>query len=145
MTVFADKVVGTIGGGHVEFEAIAEARALLNESDASTPTFPLPSPLFPQSPPSFPRRRESISAYQKRYVLGPSLGQCCGGVMTLRYEINSCLGNKYAGYNLIYCENRLNYATYHQTQHALPLRRCTQAFDPAFATHAPHGRASARG
>ena len=100
MTVFADKVVGTIGGGHVEFEAIAEARALLNESDASTPTFPLPSPLFPQSPPSFPRRRESISAYQKRYVLGPSLGQCCGGVMTLRYEINSCLGNKYAGYRL---------------------------------------------
>ena len=72
MVVFADKVVGTIGGGHVEFEAIAEARALLNRSDTSN---------------------------EKRYVLGPSLGQCCGGVMILRYEKNNYLGTENAGYS----------------------------------------------
>ena len=75
MAVFANQIVGTIGGGHVEFEAIAEARVLLNG-------------------------RESTSAtYEKRYVLGPSLGQCCGGVMVLNYEKYSTLGNKYAGYS----------------------------------------------
>jgi xanthine dehydrogenase accessory factor len=90
MAVFANELIGTIGGGHVEFEAIAEARALLNGSDASSP--------------SFPRRRESTEddnpkSYEKRYVLGPSLGQCCGGVMIIHYEKYSCSGNKYAGYS----------------------------------------------
>ena len=93
MAVFASQIVGTIGGGHVEFEAIAEARALLNGSGTSSPS-------FPQSTPSFPRRRESTAeAYEKRYVLGPSLGQCCGGVMTLHYEKHSALGSKHAGYS----------------------------------------------
>ena len=94
MAVFASQIVGTIGGGHVEFEAIAEAIALLNGSDTSSL--------------SFPRRRESTAdayekcyeeSYEKRYVLGPSLGQCCGGVMVLHYEKYSILGNKYAGYS----------------------------------------------
>ncbi len=101
MAVFASQIVGTIGGGHVEFEAIAEARALLSGSGTSSPS-------FPQSTSSFPRRRESTTdayekryeeSYEKRYVLGPSLGQCCGGVMLLRYEKYSTLGNKYAGYS----------------------------------------------
>jgi xanthine dehydrogenase accessory factor len=74
MAVFANQIVGTIGGGHVEFEAIAEARALLKDRDSTA------------------------EAYEKRYVLGPSLGQCCGGVMVLCYQKYSCLGNKYAGY-----------------------------------------------
>jgi xanthine dehydrogenase accessory factor len=75
MAVFANQIVGTIGGGHVEFEAIAEARALLKD-------------------------RESIAdAYEKRYVLGPSLGQCCGGVMVLHYEKYSTLGNKHDVYS----------------------------------------------
>ena len=90
MAVFASKIVSTIGGGHVEFEAIAEARALLGESYSSNP--------------SFPRRRESTvddnpKSYEKRYVLGPSLGQCCGGVMVIHYEKYSCSGNQYAGYS----------------------------------------------
>ena len=86
MAVFAAHIVGTIGGGHVEFEAIAEARSLLNGADTSLP--------------SFPRRRESTTAtYEKRYVLGPSLGQCCGGVMTLYYEKYSCSDSKYADYS----------------------------------------------
>lgn len=58
MAVFADGVVGTIGGGHLEYQAMAAARAQLQAG---------------------PARAES------RFVLGPSLGQCCGGVMNLRF------------------------------------------------------------
>jgi xanthine/CO dehydrogenase XdhC/CoxF family maturation factor len=58
MAVAADAVVGTIGGGHLEFQAIAEARRLLRAPGAPG----------------------------VRYALGPSLGQCCGGVMHLRFE-----------------------------------------------------------
>jgi xanthine dehydrogenase accessory factor len=88
MAVFATKVVGTIGGGHVEFEAISEARELLKGSNTSSP--------------SFPRRRESTAddkpkSYEKRYVLGPSLGQCCGGVMVIYYQKYSCSGSKDKG------------------------------------------------
>lgn len=80
MAVFASQIVGTIGGGHVEYEAIAEARALLKTAE---------------------KEREQAEPYSKRYVLGPSLGQCCGGVMTLFYEKYSYSGSKYAGYSQI--------------------------------------------
>ena len=59
MGVFERDVVGTIGGGHVEFTAIAEARRRL------------------RGEPGEPVRR---------YALGPSLGQCCGGVVHLRFD-----------------------------------------------------------
>lgn len=59
MAVFSDTVVGTIGGGHLEHQAIAQARALL---------------------------RGEPDGELARFVLGPSLGQCCGGVMNLRFE-----------------------------------------------------------
>jgi xanthine dehydrogenase accessory factor len=59
MAVFADAVVGTIGGGHVEFQAIALARRRLAGETG-----------------------EAVV----RFALGPSLGQCCGGVMFLRFE-----------------------------------------------------------
>lgn len=59
MLVFADAIDGTIGGGHVELQAIANARAWLSGGDAPV---------------------------ERRYMLGPSLGQCCGGAMTLRFE-----------------------------------------------------------
>ena len=59
MAVFGTGIVGTIGGGRVEFDAISEARQRLSASP-----------------------RESLL----RYALGPSLGQCCGGVMELRFE-----------------------------------------------------------
>jgi xanthine dehydrogenase accessory factor len=59
MAVFAGRVLGTIGGGHLEFDAIAAARAAL----AGRP---------------FEARR--------RFALGPSLGQCCGGVVHLGFE-----------------------------------------------------------
>jgi xanthine dehydrogenase accessory factor len=60
MAVASDGVVGTIGGGKLEFDAIADARALL----AGQPVAP-----------------------ERRFALGPSLGQCCGGVVRLRYQL----------------------------------------------------------
>ena len=60
MAVTADALIGTIGGGKLEFDAVADARALL----AGQP----------------------VDA-QRRFALGPSLGQCCGGVVWLRYEL----------------------------------------------------------
>jgi xanthine dehydrogenase accessory factor len=64
MGVFADGTgtgaVGTVGGGHLEHEAMALARRALNA--------------------------EPIDA-ERRFVLGPSLGQCCGGVVHLRFEL----------------------------------------------------------
>ncbi|MEO6624750.1 MAG: xanthine dehydrogenase accessory protein XdhC [Burkholderiaceae bacterium] len=59
MAVFGADIVGTIGGGRVEFDAIDEARERLSAA-----------------------QREPL----QRYALGPSLGQCCGGVMVLRFE-----------------------------------------------------------
>jgi xanthine dehydrogenase accessory factor len=61
MAVFAGGVVNTIGGGHLEFQAIEAARALLGAGAGAG---------------------ESV----RRYALGPSLGQCCGGVVHLRFE-----------------------------------------------------------
>lgn len=58
MAVTGQGLVGTIGGGHLEFEAIAEARRHL--SGAAGPDV-------------------------VRYPLGPTLGQCCGGVVYLRF------------------------------------------------------------
>jgi xanthine dehydrogenase accessory factor len=63
MAVFADALIGTIGGGHLEFEVIDRARALLTVEGNDKP----PAELM-------------------RLALGPSLGQCCGGVVHLRLE-----------------------------------------------------------
>ena len=59
MLVFADAAVGTIGGGHLELKALQGARALLAGRDGA------------------PRR--------EHFPLGPALGQCCGGAVTLAY------------------------------------------------------------
>ena len=59
MAVFAQHQVNTVGGGHLELQALTQARALLRGGQAS--------PVL-------------------RYALGPSLGQCCGGVVDLAYE-----------------------------------------------------------
>ncbi|MGJ7555892.1 xanthine dehydrogenase accessory protein XdhC [Variovorax sp. RB3P1] len=61
MAVWADSLTATIGGGQLEFQATKEARDLL----AGT--------------------RAPFGGIQ-RYPLGPSLGQCCGGVMFLSYQ-----------------------------------------------------------
>ena len=62
MAVFQNTLVGTIGGGQIEHQATAIARNLLVTSDKAEP-------------------------FTQRFALGPSLGQCCGGVMHLRFEV----------------------------------------------------------
>jgi xanthine dehydrogenase accessory factor len=57
MLVAADEAWGTIGGGHLEWCALRDARALIAAS----------------GPP-----------VEQQVALGPSLGQCCGGVVRLR-------------------------------------------------------------
>jgi xanthine dehydrogenase accessory factor len=58
MLVAAHEVQGTIGGGHLELNAIADARRLLTEAGA---------------------------AHRQHVALGPSLGQCCGGALDLHF------------------------------------------------------------
>ncbi len=60
MLVGANEVHGTIGGGHLELKAIASARQMLAEGS----TLPL----------------------EHHFPLGPALGQCCGGAVTLRWS-----------------------------------------------------------
>jgi xanthine dehydrogenase accessory factor len=59
MLVGVDETLGTIGGGHLELKAITAARAALASGVA-------------------PRSEQS-------FALGPSLGQCCGGAVTLAF------------------------------------------------------------
>ncbi len=63
MLVDLGQEVGTIGGGHLELQAIALARQALTEA----PTLP------------------SLNTWQHRFPLGPALGQCCGGVVDLGF------------------------------------------------------------
>ena len=60
MAVFTEGVEGTIGGGHLEWDALRAARDALLSGGAS--------------------------AWHQRVPLGPRLGQCCGGVVELRFE-----------------------------------------------------------
>ena len=60
MLVTASRALGSIGGGHLELKAIAHARAMLATGDTST--------------------------HSQHYPLGPALGQCCGGAVTLGFE-----------------------------------------------------------
>jgi xanthine dehydrogenase accessory factor len=63
MVVWRDEFTGTIGGGNLEYQALAAARALLaGRADAPGP------------------------GEVRDYALGPSLGQCCGGMVRLSYE-----------------------------------------------------------
>jgi len=60
MAVFGADMLGSIGGGHLEFEATAEARRRLSGG---------------------------VGVPLVRYTLGPALGQCCGGEVQLRFEL----------------------------------------------------------
>jgi len=57
MLVAADQAWGTIGGGHLEWAAIRDARALIAAGG---------------------------EVLEQQVALGPTLGQCCGGVVRLR-------------------------------------------------------------
>ncbi|WUR14369.1 xanthine dehydrogenase accessory protein XdhC [[Empedobacter] haloabium] len=60
MLVTARSQLDTIGGGHLELKAVEIARGMLARADASV--------------------------QYERFPLGPSLGQCCGGVVWLAFE-----------------------------------------------------------
>ncbi|CAH0991375.1 hypothetical protein SIN8267_01478 [Sinobacterium norvegicum] len=60
MVVTAEQLFGTIGGGHLEYKALAKAQALIAGNDSDQ--------------------------HIEHFALGPSLGQCCGGSATLMFE-----------------------------------------------------------
>lgn len=60
MLVTPDGFAGTVGGGHLEHRAIDMARTMLEEGGL---------------------------ARLERFALGPSLGQCCGGIAHLVFEV----------------------------------------------------------
>ncbi|MDR3437308.1 xanthine dehydrogenase accessory protein XdhC [Telmatospirillum sp.] len=60
MVVTADNLFGSIGGGSLEFQAAAVARGMLTEG----------------------RRQPKL----EKSLLGPDMGQCCGGAVTLVFE-----------------------------------------------------------
>ncbi len=60
MLVSRERLLDTIGGGHLEMRAVEIARAMLQDG----------------------RQR-----HLERFALGPSLGQCCGGVVHLAFEL----------------------------------------------------------
>ena len=60
LLVAATESCGTVGGGHLEWKAVARAREMLRADDHG-----------PRS---------------EQFALGPSLGQCCGGAVTLAYR-----------------------------------------------------------
>ena len=82
-------IIGTIGGGQLEFQAIGEARRLLHENLQGMGDQPH------EESPGLPRQVLSPRVLSPRvlppqvfrYPLGPSLGQCCGGEVHLRYEL----------------------------------------------------------
>ena len=72
MAVFAADQIGTVGGGRLEFEALSEARQQLSR--------------FVEA--GVPAHNPNVGVNQlRRFALGPTLGQCCGGEVHLRFEL----------------------------------------------------------
>ena len=69
MLVGNEETLGTIGGGHLELKAIALARKMLADS------------------PGIRGEMETGDGNRlmRSFALGPSLGQCCGGAVTLAF------------------------------------------------------------
>ncbi|HET8870632.1 MAG TPA: xanthine dehydrogenase accessory protein XdhC [Aquabacterium sp.] len=67
MIVGTDQIAGTIGGGHLEWRAVSLARQALSE--------------WAQD-----RSGLTRSSWHQVFALGPTLGQCCGGSVTLAFE-----------------------------------------------------------
>ena len=59
MIVTAQHTLGTIGGGHLELQSIAVARAMLAAN--------------------------MVTAIRRHFALGPALGQCCGGAVDVAF------------------------------------------------------------
>ena len=93
MVVTGQQTLGSVGGGHLEFQAIHKARQWLADRSPGASFADCQSfeggvvseqtdiCLDPQDDPPNHKR-----IWQQRFALGPSLGQCCGGVVWLCYE-----------------------------------------------------------
>lgn len=68
MLVAEGRETGTIGGGRLEFDALAHARALLRKDQADT-------------------LQRTWNRDVRQWVLGPGLGQCCGGAVRVLFEV----------------------------------------------------------
>ncbi|MBT6256525.1 MAG: xanthine dehydrogenase accessory protein XdhC, partial [Alphaproteobacteria bacterium] len=66
MLIRTEQITGTIGGGRLEYEAIAIARNLMEQAARNT--------------------KSGFIRYWQRFALGPSLGQCCGGAVMILFE-----------------------------------------------------------
>ena len=64
MLVSLRDTAGTVGGGHLELKAIEHARVMLRDGHFDT----------------------QIDTHIEHFPLGPALGQCCGGAVTLSYS-----------------------------------------------------------
>lgn len=59
-------LIGSIGGGHLEWEAMRLAREVLHHAETDLPS------------------TQEVAPHTHRLALGPSLGQCCGGAVEIR-------------------------------------------------------------
>jgi xanthine dehydrogenase accessory factor len=64
MAVWPQAQIGTIGGGHLEWDALRQSRERLARNSDGTD-----------------------NEWVRSVALGPSLGQCCGGRVALRFEV----------------------------------------------------------
>ena len=81
MAVFAQALVGTVGGGHLEHVAIAQARAILKNASASC----VQAACAADGEQTIQLGLQQVQQTM-RFALGPALGQCCGGVVHVRFE-----------------------------------------------------------
>jgi xanthine dehydrogenase accessory factor len=68
MLISSDQVLGTVGGGHLEWQAVSVVQQALQEYGAHAVATGV-----------------SLPAWRQRFALGPTLGQCCGGVVVLDF------------------------------------------------------------
>ena len=97
MVVNENEFRGSIGGGNLEYQAIATAREIIQKNRGEAPLLQghkrpvgaAPSPRLSE-PPTFvgaaPSPRPSAAPRLEPYGLGPALNQCCGGAVELLYE-----------------------------------------------------------
>jgi xanthine dehydrogenase accessory factor len=69
MLVSSEHMLGTVGGGHLEWQAVSVVRQALQEYATHAVA-----------------QGVSLPAWQQRFALGPTLGQCCGGVVVLSFS-----------------------------------------------------------
>lgn len=98
MLVAADTVAGTIGGGHLEWRAIADARAWLLRGErpadamaigrtvATSVATSVAASVAQGQAKAVPSNAVD-AGFVQHIALGPTLGQCCGGAVSLQSSL----------------------------------------------------------